>query len=154
MSTHSDRTLTKDPLNIPRTKYLWEPIIFCRFWPWRQCNMNIKFSTEYEYEYICNGKFHRIRISNIFVFCKLVEYEYRIYSFLANGRIRISNVFVLRTFVEYEYRIYSKQENLIFVFEYLIFGAKYSNIWIYSFYTVKFGKSQHANIKNLDDLKN
>ena len=78
----------------------------------------------------------------------MVEYEYRIYSFLANGRIRISIVFVLRTFVEYEYRIYSKQENLIFVFEYLIFGAKYSNIRIYSFYTVKFGKSQHANIKN------
>ena len=76
-----------------------------------QCNTNIKFSTEYEYEYIRNGKFHRIRISNIFVFCKLVEYEYRIYSFLANGRIRISNIFVLRKFVEYEYRIYSKQEN-------------------------------------------
>ena len=45
-----------------------------------QCNTNIKFLTEYEYEYICNGKFHRIQISNIFVLSKLVEYEYRIYS--------------------------------------------------------------------------
>ena len=129
-------------------KKLWSTVCVCSSERQEQCNTNIKFSTEYEYEYICNGKFHRIRISNIFGFCKLVEYEYRIYSFLANGRIRISNVFVLRTFVEYEYRIYSKQENLRFVFEYLIFGAKYSNIWIYSFYTVKFGKSQHANIKN------
>ena len=32
MSTHSDRTLTKAPLNNLRTKFLWEPIIFCRFW--------------------------------------------------------------------------------------------------------------------------
>ena len=52
-----------------------------------QCNRNIKILTEYEYEYIRNGKFQRIRISNIFVLSKLVEYEYRIYSFLANGRI-------------------------------------------------------------------
>ena len=39
---------------------------------------------EYEYEYIRNGKFHQIRISNIFVLGKLVEYKYRIYPVSAN----------------------------------------------------------------------
>ena len=53
-------------------------------WASCQCNTNIKFWTKYEYEYIRNGKFQQIRISNIFVFCKLVKYEYRIYLFLAN----------------------------------------------------------------------
>ena len=32
MSTHSDRTLTKAPHNIPRTIFLWKPIISLRFW--------------------------------------------------------------------------------------------------------------------------
>ena len=63
-------------------------MFFCSFFSGKsavaQCNTNIKFLTEYKYEYIRNGKFHRIRISNIFVLSKLVEYEYRIYSFLAN----------------------------------------------------------------------
>ena len=31
---------------------------------------------------------------------------------------------------------------------------KYSNIRIYSCYTVKFGKSQHADLKNEEGLKN
>ena len=46
------------------------------------------------------------------------------------------------------------QKNYVFVFEYLIFVAEYSNIRIYLFYTVKFGKSQHANLKKDDDIKN
>ena len=49
-----------------------------------QCSTNIKFLTEYEYEYIRKGKFQRIRILNIFVLSKLVEYEYRIYSYPEN----------------------------------------------------------------------
>jgi len=77
-----------------------------------QCNTNINYWTEYEYECIRNVKFHRIQISNIFVSNKLVEYEYRIYSFLANFRIRISNIFVLSKLDEYEYRIYSFLANL------------------------------------------
>ena len=48
----------------------------------KQCNSNIKFLTEYENEYICKRKFHRIQISNIFISRRLTEYEYRIYSFL------------------------------------------------------------------------
>ena len=38
-----------------------------------QCNANAKFLKEYEY--IRDGKFHRIRISNIFILSKLVEYN-------------------------------------------------------------------------------
>ena len=48
-----------------------------------QCNTNIKFLTEYEYEYIPKRKYHRIRISNIFISRQLTEYEYRIYSCVA-----------------------------------------------------------------------
>ena len=47
-----------------------------------QCNRNIEFRTEYKY--IFNGKFHQIRILNIFNLSKVVEWKYRIYSFLAN----------------------------------------------------------------------
>ena len=50
-------------------------------------------------------------------------------------RIQISNIFVLSNLAEYEYWIYSKQENWIFVFEYVIFGGYYSNIRIYSCHT-------------------
>ena len=71
------------------------------------------------------------------------EYEYRIYSFLANR---------VNTNMNIEYIRY--QKNYVFVFEYLIFVAEYSNIRIYSCYTVKFGKSQHANLKKDDDLTN
>ena len=76
----------------------------------KQCNTNFEFLTEYKYEYIRNGKFYQIRISNIFLLSKFVEYEYRIYSFLANGRIQISNIFVLSKLFESEYRIYSFQQ--------------------------------------------
>ena len=65
------------------------------------------------------------------------EYEYRIYSFLAN-RVNI------------EYIRYQKN----YVFEYLIFVAEYSNIQIYTFYTMKFGKSHHAKLKNEYHNKN
>ena len=65
------------------------------------------------------------------------EDEYQIYQYSEYGPntnieyiccsqqdwIRILNIFVLRKLAEYEYRIYSWQENWIFVFEYLIFGA-------------------------------
>ena len=37
-----------------------------------------KFLTEYEYEYIRKTKFHRIRITNIFINRQLNVYEYRI----------------------------------------------------------------------------
>ena len=40
------------------------------------------------------------------------------------------------------------------MFEYLIFGAEYLNIQIYLFYIIRFGKSQNANLKNEDNLKN
>ena len=46
------------------------------------------------------------------------------------------------------------QKNYVFVFEYLIFVAEYSNIQIYSFYTMKFGKSHHAKLKNEYHNKN
>ena len=39
-------------------------------------------------------------------------------------------MFVLSNLAEFEYGIYSKQENLIFVFEYAIFGGYYSNIFM------------------------
>ena len=65
-----------------------------------------------------------------------------------------TNIFIMENFTEYEYRIYSFLANWSNTnIEYLIFGAKYSNIRIYSFYTVKFGKSQHANLKNEDNFK-
>ena len=41
-----------------------------------QCNTNITFWTEYEYEYIRRASFGRIRISNIFVESIWTEYEY------------------------------------------------------------------------------
>ena len=57
-----------------------------------QCSTNIKFCTQYIFEYICkkitnieyirNRTAYRIRISNIFVSSNLAEYEYRIYLFL------------------------------------------------------------------------
>ena len=87
----------------------------------RQCNTNIKFLTEYEYEYIRKKEIHRIQIANIFISRQLTEYEYRIYSFLTTwqntnieyiccpqpgriwiwilniiGWIQISNIFVTR----------------------------------------------------------
>ena len=53
-------------------------------WPgFQQCNMNIKFLTEYKYEYIRKRKYHRMRMSNIFISRQLTEYEYWIYSCLA-----------------------------------------------------------------------
>ena len=82
-----------------------------------QCNTNIKFLSEYEYEYIRKWNFHRIRISNIFITKRLTEYEYWIYSYLETwpntnteyicssvlDRIRILNIFVLSNLDEYEY---------------------------------------------------
>ena len=49
----------------------------------------------------------------------MVEYEYRIYSFLANR---------VNTNMNIEYIRY--QKNYVFVFEYLIFVAEYSNIYV------------------------
>ena len=46
------------------------------------------------------------------------------------------HIFVLSNLAEYEYRIYSKQENWIFVFEYIIFGDYYSNIRIFEYIRV------------------
>ena len=66
-----------------------------------QCNTNIKFLTEYEYEYIRNGKFHQIPISNIFILSKLVEYEYQIYSFLGNWSN--TNIYIHNQKIKYLY---------------------------------------------------
>ena len=54
-----------------------------------------------------------------------------------SDQIQISIIFAVSNLAEYEYRIYSKEENRIFVFEYIIFGGYYSNIRIYSCYTDK-----------------
>ena len=49
----------------------------------QQCNTNIKFFTEYNYEYIRKRKYHQIWISNVFISRQLTECEYQIYLFLA-----------------------------------------------------------------------
>ena len=80
---------------------------------------------------------YRIRISNIFVSSNPAEYKYRIYSFLVTWP-NMNIEYIRNQKTKYSYS-----------------NIKYSvlNIRIYSFYTVKLGKSQHANLKKEDNLK-
>ena len=96
----------------------------------------MKLLTEYEYEYIRRWFFHRIRILNIFITRQLTECKYQIYSFLSTwSNVNFEYIFIFSNLAKYEYQIHSKQENWLFKFEYVIFGA----YWIFKYICVTLG---------------
>ena len=113
--------------------------------------MNTQFSGyEYiRYSYSANllgpNIFRAQQIYSIFVFGQCHPFIVILggrrlnYAHSQQNWIWITNIFVLSKLAEYEYRIYSKQENWIFIFEYIIFGGYYLSIRIFEYIRVTLG---------------